>query len=70
MSLELIGAATKLCMKILNLSSEPFCGHGIGASDDGDQVHVPAEMSTVKNHVFSLPVIHHSWLLCPLDFLF
>ena len=60
MSLELIGAATKLCIEILDLPSEPFCGHGIGASDDSDQVYVPAEVSTVRNHVFSLPVIHHS----------
>ena len=60
MSLELIGAATKLCMKTLDLPSEPFCGHGIGASDDGDQAYVPAEVSTVGSHVFFLPVIHHS----------
>lgn len=55
-----IGAAIKLCMKILDLSSEPFCGHGIEASDDGNQIYVPAEMFTVKNHIFFLPVIHYS----------
>ncbi len=49
-----------LCMKILDLPSEPFCGHGIGASDDGDQVYVPGEVSTVGSHVFFLSVIHHS----------
>ena len=60
MSLELIGAATKLCMKILNLPSEPFYGHEIGASDNSDQVYVPAEVSTAGSHVLSQPVIHHS----------
>ena len=60
MSLELIGAATNFCMKILDLPSEPFCGHEIGASDNGDQVYMPAEVSTVGSYIFSLPVIHHS----------
>ena len=60
MSLELIGAATIFCMKIIDLPSEPFCGHGIGASDGGDHVYVPGKVSTVGSHVFFLPVIHHS----------
>ncbi len=47
-------------MKILDLPSEPFCGHEIEASDDGDQVYVSAEVSTMGSHVFFLPVIHHS----------
>ena len=40
MSLELIGIATILRMKISNLPSEPFYRHGIGVSDDGGQVYV------------------------------
>ena len=39
--------------------SRPLRGHGIGGSDDGDQVCMRTEVLTVGSRVLLLPVVHH-----------
>lgn len=60
MSLDLIGAATIRCMEYLDLPSEPFCGHGIGLSDGGDQIYMLAKVSWVGSYMVIMPAIYYS----------
>jgi len=60
MSLKLIGVATILYIRILDLPNEASYEHAIGVSDSGDQVYVLADMSTVRSHVVCLPAIYYS----------
>lgn len=55
-----MGAVIIRSVNMLDLPNEPFCRHGIGASDDDDQAYVRREALTVTSHVFQLPVVHHS----------
>jgi len=60
MSLKLIGVATILYIRILDLPNKASYEHAIGVSNGGNQVYVPADVLTVRSHIVCLPAIHDS----------